>query len=99
MLVGGNSSSNATGGMVVFETVIVDFAVFVVSATLVEVIVTDVLLVTLGAVKLPVDEMLPLDAVQVTLVFVVFNTVARNCCVPVEGIVNVPGATEMLTGG
>lgn len=96
---GGNSNSRAIGGTVAVDTVTVAFAVFVVSAALVPVIVTVVFVVTLGAVKLPVEEIVPLDAVHVTEVFVVFNTVARNCCVPADGIVTFPGDTDMLTGG
>jgi hypothetical protein len=61
--------------------------------------VTVVLLVTFGAVKLPVEEIVPAVVVHVTFVFVVFKTVARNCCVPLDGTVSVPGATAMLTGG
>lgn len=59
------------------ETVALDF--LVVSATLVAVTVTLVLLLTLGAVNMPPAETAPDEADQVTAVLLVPWTVAENC--------------------
>ena len=59
------------------ETVALDF--LVVSATLVAVTVTLVLLLTLGAVNIPPAETAPDEADQVTAVLLVPWTVAENC--------------------
>ena len=61
----------------VTETVALDF--LVVSATLVAVTVTLVLLLTLGAVNIPTLETEPAEADQVTAVLLVPWTVAENC--------------------
>ena len=61
----------------VTETVALDL--FVVSATLVAVTVTLVLLLTLGAVNIPTLETEPAEADQVTAVLLVPWTVAENC--------------------
>ena len=50
-------------------------------AELVAVTVTVVVAVTLGAVNKPVDEIVPLEADQVTAVVEVLFRVAENCCV------------------
>ena len=61
----------------VIETEAVNF--FVGSATLVAVTLTLVLLVTVGAVNIPVLETVPAVAAQVTAVLLVPWTVAVNC--------------------
>lgn len=75
----------------------VALAVFVVSAALVARMVTVVAEVTLGAVKLPVLEMLPALADQVTPVLLVPWTLAENCCVAPDATLALVGETEMLT--
>ena len=84
-----------TGGI----TETVALADLVLSATLVTVTTTEVVAVTTGAVNNPVEETLPADAVQVTEVFEVFETVAPNCWVPAEVTFATVGVIEMLTGG
>jgi hypothetical protein len=54
-----------------------------------------VLLLTTGAVKLPLLEMVPAVADQVTAVFEVPVTLAVNCCTPREAIVVLPGETTI----
>jgi hypothetical protein len=54
---------------------------WVLSATLVAVIVTLIIEPTLGAVNNPLVEMVPFEACQVTAVLDVLFTVAENCCV------------------
>jgi hypothetical protein len=66
-------------------------AFLVVSATLVAVTVTVVVLLTVGAVNKPPEETDPALADQVTPVWLVLLTVAVNCCVP-------PDCTEALVG-
>jgi len=75
----------------------VALAIFVVSAALVARTVTVVAAVTLGAVKLPVLEMLPALADQVTPVLLVPCTLAENCWVAPDAILALVGETEMLT--
>ena len=70
---------------------------FVVSAALVAVTVTLVLLLTVGAVNIPALEMLPAVADQVTVVLLVPCTVAANCCVLPEASVELVGETVTLT--
>lgn len=62
-----------------------------VSAVLVAFTVTEVLVVTLGAVNNPLLEMVPLEADQVTAVFDVLLTVAANCWVELEMALTVAG--------
>ena len=68
-------------------------------AALVAVIVTEVLLVTLLAVKSPLLEILPALADQVTAVFAVPLTLAVKFCCPFEGIVMLLGESEMVILG
>jgi hypothetical protein len=76
-------------------TVTLACADFVVSAALVAFTVTVLRLETEGAVNLPLLEMVPLEADQITTVFEVLLTLAVNCWLPPEGKVTVPGATAM----
>jgi hypothetical protein len=78
-------------------TVTVDDADFVVSAWLVAVTVAVVVEVTEGAVKSPVLEMVPAEALQVTAVFVEPLTVAANCWVLPADSVALVGLIEMET--
>jgi hypothetical protein len=78
-------------------TVTVDNADFVVSAWLVAVTVAVVVEVTEGAVKSPVLEMVPAEAVHVTAVFVEPLTVAVNCWVLPADSVALVGVIEMET--
>jgi hypothetical protein len=57
--------------------------------------ITEVLLVTLGAVKTPLLEIVPGLADQVTAVFALPLILAENCCCPCEGTVAVPGEIEI----
>jgi len=68
------------------------------SATLVAVTVAVVAAVTVGAVNIPLLLIVPPLAVQVTAVFEVFLTVAVNCCVPAEVMLDEVGETATLTG-
>ena len=68
------------------------------SAALVAVTVTAVLLLTAGAVNIPALEMLPAVADQVTVVLLVPCTVAANCCVLPEVRVELVGETVRLIG-
>lgn len=70
--------ANAPAGV----TVTVAAAWELVLATLVAVMTTEVLLVTLGAVKAPLLEMVPALADQVTAVLAVPLIWAVNCCCP-----------------
>lgn len=72
-------------------------ALCVVSAWLVAVTVTVVVDETDGAVYIPVLEMLPAVAAQVTAVFVVLLTVAVNCFVAAEVTVAVDGVIDTET--
>ena len=78
-------------------TVTVALAIFVVSAALVARTVTVMAAVTLGAVKLPVLEMLPALADQVTPVLLVPWTLAENCWAAPDATLALVGETEMLT--
>src|SRR4051812_10806562 len=78
-------------------TVIVALADLLLSAWLVARTVTLVWLETLGAVKRPFEEMLPLDADQVTAVLDEPETEAVNCCVPLEFTLALDGDTETAT--
>jgi cyanate permease len=69
------------------------------SAALVAVTVTCVLVETVGAEYLPLDEMLPTLAVHVTAVLLVLLTLAENCCAAPEATLAVVGDTETLTEG
>jgi hypothetical protein len=68
-----------------------------VSAWLVAVRVTVVVEVTEGAVKTPVVEIVPAEAVQATEVFVEPLTVAVNCWVLPEDTIEFVGETDMET--
>jgi hypothetical protein len=63
------------------STVTLACADCVLSATLVAVTVTLVVAVTLGAVNMPLDEIVPFEADQVTEGLEALLTVAENCCV------------------
>jgi hypothetical protein len=63
-------------------------------ATPVAVIITDVLLVTLGAVKTPLLEIVPALADQVTAVSAVPLILAVNCCCPSDGTIALLGEIE-----
>ena len=65
-------------------------------AALVAVMVTEVLLVTLGAVKAPLLEIVPALADQVTDVFAVPLMLAVNCCCPFEAMVALLGEIEIV---
>jgi len=78
-------------------TVTVACADLAVSAELVAVTVTDVVVVTEGALNEPVLEIVPFDAVHNTDVFEVLLTLAVNCCVAAEDNVTVPGAIAIAT--
>ena len=78
----------------VTATVALDF--FVVLALLVAVTVTLVLLLTFGAVNMPLLETVPAVADQVTAVLLVPWTVAANCCVFPDVRVVLDGETVML---
>ena len=63
------------------STVTMACADCVLSATLVAVTVTLVVAVTLGAVNMPLGEIVPFEADQATERFEALLTVAENCCV------------------
>lgn len=67
------------------------------SATLVAVTVTTLVAVTAGAVNMPVDEIVPFEADQVTELFEVLLTVAENCWVAPEEMLADFGAMETET--
>jgi hypothetical protein len=85
----------ASGGI----TITVALADLVGSFALVAVMYTVVLLVTLGEVNIPPPEIVPAVAIQVTLVSVVFVTVAWNGCCFDEFIETVVGLIVTLTAG
>jgi len=70
---------------------------FVVSAALVAVTVAVALLVTVGAVYIPLLEMLPVVADHITVVLLVPCTVAPNCCVFPEARLELVGEILTLT--
>jgi len=72
-------------------------AFLVVSAALVAVTVTLVVLETLGAVNMPPLETLPEVADHITAVLLVPWTAALNCWVPPDVTAAVPGETATLT--
>lgn len=74
-------------------------AFFVVSATLVAVTVTDVFELTEGAVNIPLPEIVPAEAAQVTEVLLDPETAAENCCPDPAFTEAEVGDTEMLTVG
>jgi len=78
-------------------TVTEERADFVASATLVAVMVAVVDVVTLGAVNIPLLLIAPLLAVHTTAMFELFVTVAVNCCVPAETMLDEVGETATLT--
>ena len=80
-------------------TVSMAWADFVLSATLVAVIVAVVVDTTLGAVNRPLGETVPLEADQVTAVFEALLTVAENCCVSPEARLAEVGVMEIETAG
>jgi hypothetical protein len=80
-------------------TVTEERADLVASATLVAVMVTVVEAVTWGAVNMPPLLMVPPLAVQRTPVFEVFLTLAVNCWVPAERMLDEVGETVTLTAG
>jgi len=69
------------------------------SATLVAVTTTAVEVVTLGAVNIPLLEIVPAPADQVTAVFEVFVTFAENCCVPADAMLALSGETATVIAG
>jgi hypothetical protein len=73
------------------------WADFVVSATLVAVIVTLVFAVTVGAVKTPAVVIVPWDACHVTVLGVALVTVAVNVCVCPEASVADVGEIVTVT--
>ena len=81
------------GGLTVTE----EWADLVASATLVAVTVAVVAELTPGAVNMPLLEIVPPVAVQVTAVFEVFLTVAVNCWLPAESRLDEVGETATLT--
>ena len=84
----------AAAGLTVTE----ERANLVASATLVAVMVAVVDAVTLGAVNIPPLLIVPPLAVHTTAVFEVFATVAVNCWVPSERMLDEVGETATLTG-
>jgi hypothetical protein len=78
-------------------TATVALARFVLSAALVAVTVTFVLLVTFGAVKRPLLETVPAVELQVTPVLVEFLTVALNCWDPPDPRFVLVGEIVILT--
>jgi hypothetical protein len=71
-------------------------AFLVVLATLVAVTVTEVVVLTLGAVNKPLAETDPALADHVTPVWLVLRTVAENCCDPPDATVALVGETATL---
>ena len=70
---------------------------FLGSAMLVALTMTAVAAVTLGAVNIPLVEMVPAEEDHATAVLAVLLTVAVNCWAPPEGTVGPRGDTLMLT--
>jgi hypothetical protein len=89
------ASDAVEGG--VTETAALDF--FVGSALLVAVTLTFTLLETVGAVNIPLLEMVPALADHVTAVLLVPCTAAANCCVLPEPTVTMAGETATLIVG
>jgi len=87
------TATDVDGGVMVT----VALADFVVSAWLVALTVTVVVVVTVGAVKRPALEIMPPLVDHVTAVFVEPATVALNCWVPPDGTVANVGEMEMET--
>ena len=87
-------SGGGAGGVTVTDAV----ADLVGSAALVAVTVAVVFTVTEGALYIPLLEIVPGEADQVTATFDVFDTSAVNCSVPLEATVEVAGVrvTAML---
>jgi hypothetical protein len=79
-------------------TVTVAVARTLLSEKLAAVTVTVVLLVTPGAVKRPLLEIVPALADQVTFTLLEFRIVAENCCVLLEETVALLGEMAMLAG-
>jgi hypothetical protein len=80
------------GGLL--TTTLTDATAFLVgSAALVAATVADIDVLTLGAVKTPLLEIVPALADQITPFLLVPLTVAVNCCVPPETTVAVAGET------
>ena len=87
------TATDVDGGVMVT----VALADFVVSAWLVALTVTVVVVVTVGAVKRPALEIVPALVDHVTAVFVEPVTVALNCWVPPDATVVEVGEMEMET--
>jgi hypothetical protein len=90
---GETDTATVAAGLIVTE----ERANLVASATLVAVMVVVVDAVTLGAVNIPLLLIVPPVAVHRTVVFEVFLTVAVNCCVPAEIMLDEVGETATLT--
>ena len=90
----GFTASAGTGAFTVTDAV----ADLLASAALTALMVTEVSVVTVGAVNSPELLMLPAVADHVTAVFDVFVTCAENCCVPLEDTVAIVGETVTLMG-
>ena len=97
-LLGGGICGGGGGGA---DAVTVTDAIadFVVSATLVAVMLTGVSALTDGAVNNPELEIDPWLVVQVTAVLPVPVTVAENCCVAPDATVALLGETDTATVG
>jgi hypothetical protein len=80
------------------STVTVAWADLVLSAALVAFTVTDVVLVTVGAVNNPLLVMLPFEADHTTAVLEVLLTVAVNSWVEPDEVINDAGAIATTTG-
>jgi|SRR5712692_8400461 len=88
------------GGGGLFATTLTDATAFLVgSAALVAATVADIDVLTLGAVKAPLLDIVPALADQITPVLLVPLTVAVNCCVPPETTVAVAGETATSSFG
>jgi len=83
---------NAPRGLTITVTALCQLGL----AALVAVMVTEVLLVTLGAAKAPLLEIVPVLADQVTAVFGVPLTLAVNCCCPSEIRLAMLGEIEIV---
>ena len=91
----GETATLTLGAVVVTDTMAL--ALFVVSATLVARTVTVVAVVTLGAVRYPVLEIVPALADQVTAVLLASWTFAKNCWNPPDATLALVGVMEILT--
>jgi hypothetical protein len=89
-----DTDTGAAAALIVTE----ECANLVASATLVAVMVAVKGAVTIGAVNIPLLLIVPPVAVHTTAVFEVFLTVAVNCCVPAEMMLEEVGETVTLTG-